>query len=70
MACDICGKSESMLQQLNSEYETDKIKDICGACSLMVNEHLWQLRKMSNKMNQSFLKQFMENWKHKFSGNS
>lgn len=66
MACDICGKSEQYLQQLNTEYQTATIKDICGECSVKVNEHLWALRKMSNKMNQGFLKQFMENWKHKW----
>jgi len=65
MACDMCGKSEQYLQQLNPQYQTDKIKDICSECSKKVNDHLWDLRKLSNKMNESFLKQFMENWKRK-----
>lgn len=48
MACDICGKSEMMLQQLNKEYQSDKIKDICTECSKKVNDHLWTLRLWSS----------------------
>lgn len=65
MACDICGESTLCPQQLYPEYQTDKIKDLCPKCMTVVNNHLWELRRMSNKMNQNFLKRFMENWRHK-----
>lgn len=65
MACDICGKSEMNLQQLNEEYQSKEIKDICSQCSKQVNDHLWNLRLWSSKMNESFLKQWMMNMRRK-----
>lgn len=65
MACDICGKTGESLNSLLSFYQTEKIKDICSECLSKVNSHLYELKAMSNKMNESFLRRFMENWKRK-----
>jgi len=59
MACDICGKTGVHLEDLNAEYRTDDIQNICGDCSKSVNDHLWKLRVMSQKMNCVWLKKFM-----------
>ena len=66
MACDICGRTGTTLQLLHSYYQTETIKEVCSDCLSKVNQHLWELRRMSDKMNENFLKRFMDNWKHKF----
>ncbi len=63
--CDICGKSEPDLKSLLICYQTESIKDICSECLAKVDDHLWKLKDMSNRMNENFLKRFMENWKRK-----
>ncbi len=68
MACDICGKPAGNPETLVERYATEDIKEICSSCMKQVNDHLWKLRAMSNKMNESFLKQFMQNLRHKFKG--
>jgi len=67
MACDICGKTGETLEDLKSEYQTKDIKQICSKCLCEINDHIWKLRKMSNKMNESWGRRFMENLKYKFS---
>jgi|LGOV01.1.fsa_nt_gb protein-arginine kinase activator protein McsA len=66
MACDICGKTGTHLEDLMDSYKTDDIQQICSDCSSKVNKHLWKLRDMTSKMNQSFLKKLMGNLKSKF----
>ena len=68
MACDICGKPVGFAETLTERYATEDIKELCAPCMKAVNDHLWKLRAMSNKMNESFLKQFMQNLRHKFKG--
>ena len=65
MGCDICGKSEQQLQSLYAQYQTKDIKDMCSECTIKVNDHLWKLRSMSNKMNSNFLKEFIKNLNRK-----
>lgn len=59
MACDICGKTGTSLIDLLSIYETPEIKQICPKCESDVNTHLGKLKRMTNKMNRSWLKRFM-----------
>ena len=68
MACDICGKTDSgvRLVDLLKEYTTDDIKQMCLSCEKEVNDHLWKLRLMTAKMNQTWLKRFMEAMKERF----
>lgn len=61
MACDICGKTGCDLEQLKSEYQTDKISDLCSDCLRDVNKHLWEVRKMEMKMTMGLVKRFMTN---------
>jgi len=66
MACDICGKTGVDLEDIKSEYQTDDIKQICSPCVKKINDHIWKLRKMTNKMNESWTKRFMDALKVKF----
>jgi len=59
MACDLCSKTGTYLTDLKVEYQTEDIKQVCSDCGTLINDHLWNLRKLSNKVNQSFLKRFM-----------
>jgi len=65
MACDICGKTGTTLDDLIEQYKTDKIEQLCPGCMKQVNDHLWKLRAMSNKMNTTWLKSFMQNTRKK-----
>lgn len=60
MACDICGSSEKTLVDLKDQYKTDHIKQICPDCERIINDHLWKIRAVTTKINQSLLKRFME----------
>ena len=63
MACDICGKTGTTLEDLLDQYQTDDIKQICPECANDVNAHLRKLRKVTNQMNRIWLKRFMRNKK-------
>ena len=65
MACDICGKTGCSLDNLTDQYKTEKIQSICGDCSIEVNNHLWDLRKLSMGFVSRSLVRFMENKKEK-----
>lgn len=64
MACDICGKTGCNLETLNTQYQTDDIKDICSDCSRMVNNQLWKIRKINQKFCEYFLVSFMREKKN------
>lgn len=64
MACDICGKTGCYLEPLNSDYQTDKIKDICSDCARSVNDQLWKIRKLNATFAQKMLIAFMKNKKN------
>ena len=70
MACDICGKTGCYLESLNSQYQTDKIKDICSQCSTMVNKHLWEIRKLNQGIAEKMLIRFMKQKKNIATGES
>lgn len=59
MECDLCSKTGTYLTSLRYEYKTEDIKQVCSDCGILINDHLWKLRKLSNKANESFLKRFM-----------
>ena len=67
MACDICGKNTEVLETIKDQYQTDEIKQICSTCCNDINDHIWELTKMMNKLNDSWTKRFMVAMKHKFS---
>lgn len=67
MACDICGKTGVNLTDLNKQYQTEKIKQICDSCSKDVNSKLWDLRSLTSKMNENWLQKFMTNMRKKLS---
>lgn len=61
MACDICGKTGTVLESLNNQYQTEQIKEICPDCTRDVNNHLWDIRKLTQNILEVWLKRFMEN---------
>lgn len=66
MACDICGKTGVTLVDLRANYQTEHIKQVCSECESTVNDHLWELRRLSAKMNERWFKRFIINLKHKY----
>ena len=67
MACDMCGKVTNTLESLKSEYATREIKLLCSDCMRLTNNHLWDVRKLSNKLNMNFVQRFMAEFrKNKF----
>lgn len=59
MACDICGKNIEILEELQSQYQTKEIKQVCSTCVREVNDHIWKLREMTTKINDHWTKRFM-----------
>lgn len=70
MACDICSKNEKTLVDLRQEYQTENVKQICPECEKTINDHLWKIRAVTTKMNQSLLKRFMEAMKARLMGSN
>ena len=60
MACDICDKKVTPLEDIVPDYQTKDIKCVCAECASRVNDHLWKLRAMSRKQENVFLKLFMK----------
>ncbi len=60
MACDICGKTGTRLEDLLSIYQTDDIKQICPECGKDVNKQLDKIKKLTSGLTRTFLKRFMK----------
>ena len=67
IVCDICGDTPERLVDLVSEYQTDKIKQICPVCEDVVNKKLWDIKLVTAKINQSLIKRFMGSFRNSFS---
>jgi hypothetical protein len=67
MACDICGKTGIHLERFRNDYQTKNIKEACSDCVKEVNDHIWKIRALNNKIEKSFTLRFIENLKGKFS---
>lgn len=59
MACDICGKRGTPLNDLRSIYQTDDIKSICPECEKVVNGKLSALQKWTSTLIRRLLKLFI-----------
>ena len=70
MACDICKENGKTLVDLRTEYQTENVKQICPECEKTINDHLWKIRAVTTKMNQSLLKRFMEAMKARLMGSN
>jgi len=67
MACDICGKVGTYFEPLRDRYQTEEIKQACSDCVKEINDHIWKIREMNSKIEQSFIRKFMANMKRRFS---
>ena len=70
MACDICSENGKTLVDLRPEYQTENVKQICPECEKTINYHLWKIRSVTTKMNQSLLKRFMGAMKSRLMGSN
>lgn len=68
MACDICGDNNGSLTDLKSEYQTDKIKQVCSPCLRILNDHMWAVRRLENRVTKTWFQRFMENLRVKYQG--
>ena len=59
MACDICGKTGTRLEDLMGQYQTSDIKQICPECAVEVNRQLDKLKMVTHGMVKYWLKKFM-----------
>lgn len=59
MACDICGKKGTPLNDLRSVYQTPDIQAICNDCETDINKRLRSIQDMTTKMQCDLLKRFM-----------
>ena len=63
MACDMCGKTGTNLEQLNDKYKTDDIQSVCSKCSTLLNDHLYKLRKVLAGTVKLMIIEWMKNFK-------
>lgn len=55
----MCGKDEGHLQKINLEYRTEEIQSLCGECASLLNDHLWELKKVFAKTVKCSIKRWM-----------
>lgn len=65
MGCDICGKTGVYLERFREPYQTEDIKEACSDCVKKVDDHIWKIRAMNNKIEKSFTRQFIDNMRSK-----
>ncbi len=63
MACDMCGKNTKALEDLREPFQTDKVKQVCSDCARILNDKLWQIRRVIDGAAKTLLKRFMDNFK-------
>lgn len=44
MACDLCGKTGTTLEDLRPQYQTQTVKALCPECIRLINKHLDKAR--------------------------
>lgn len=54
------------LEIIKEDYQTDAINAVCPACIRQINDHIYKIMRLNNKLEKSFTKQFMENLKRTF----
>jgi hypothetical protein len=59
MACDICGKKGTTLNDLLSAYQTENIKAICPDCEIVVNRKNGKLLEMVLKIKSTLMRRFI-----------
>lgn len=69
MRCDTCGKELTYidLRDLREIYQTKEIKKICPECETILNGHLRQLRRLTDKIRNNFMERTILNLKNKLS---
>lgn len=60
MACDICGKTGTTLNDLRGIYQTEHIKAICPECEQVVNKKLSAIQIMLGLQQRDLLKRFLQ----------
>lgn len=68
MACDICGKTGTSLNNLRDCFQTKDIKSICRDCENIVNPTRDKIWMMANQMHMTLLQRFITEMKLKFTG--
>lgn len=61
MACDVCGKTGTPLEDLLKPYQTDDIKAVCPECEEIINEQHSKLTDAVYKIRAEWLKRFIQN---------
>lgn len=59
MACDICGKTGTSLNDLLTQYQTEGIKSICPKCETAVNKKHQKLLDFALQMKGDLFKRFI-----------
>lgn len=59
MACDICGKTGTSLNDLRPVYASPDIKSICPGCEKVVNRQLSKIQTVTSNMVIDLLKRFI-----------
>lgn len=59
MACDICGKTGTSLNDLLTVYQVDGIKAVCPECEKVLNDRLSKLRRLTTSICTEWFKRFI-----------
>lgn len=63
MACDVCGKKGTTLNDLLKQYSTNDIKAVCPDCERVINKQHSELTDAVFKIRAEWLKRFIRNRK-------
>ena len=58
--CDICGKENGLLEDLQDSFRTKHVKKVCDTCSGNLNTRLRQVVSIKNKFGDRLMKKFIE----------
>ena len=63
MACDLCGKTGTRLNDLLGIYKLDDVQVICPDCESTINKQLNKIKDVTLKLNINLFKRFLRVFK-------
>ena len=57
--CDLCCKEAVELTSLQSYYQTSEVKQVCGGCEFIINQHLTKIKAIQQDATCGLFKRYL-----------